>query len=84
MPLIEVQSKKLKANITIKPKPKFLPCQEHEIELKFYCETCDQLVCHYCIMKDHLKHDPDHDTEENGYQAQERAEQDYGASSKDD
>ena len=62
MPLIEVQSKKLKANIIIKPKPKFLPCQEHEIELNFYCETCDQLVCQCCIMKDHLKHDPDHDT----------------------
>ena len=35
-------------------------CVKHELELNFYCETCDQLVCHYCIMKDHLKHD--HDT----------------------
>ena len=30
------------------------------VELNFYCETCDQLVCQYCIMRDHLKHD--HDT----------------------
>ena len=35
-------------------------CQEHELQLNFYCETCDQLVCQYCIMKDHIKHD--HDT----------------------
>ena len=49
-----------KEGITIKPKSKFALCQEHELELNFYCETCDQLVCHYCIMKDHLKHD--HDT----------------------
>ena len=58
MPLNEVRSKK--EGITIKPKSKSAQCQEHELELNFYCETCDQLVCHYCIMKDHLKHD--HDT----------------------
>ena len=58
MPLNEVRSKK--EGITIKPNSKSALCQEHELELNFYCETCDQLVCHYCIMKDHLKHD--HDT----------------------
>ena len=58
MSLNEVQSKK--ENITIKPKAKFASCQEHEIELNFYCETCEQLICHYCIMKDHLQHK--HDT----------------------
>ena len=58
MPLNELQSKK--KDITIKPKSKFVLCPKHELELNFYCETCDQLVCHYCIMKDHLKHD--HDT----------------------
>ena len=58
MPLNEVRSKK--EGITIKPKSKFALCPKHELELNFYCETCDQLVCHYCIMKDHLKHD--HDT----------------------
>ena len=58
MPLNELQSKK--KDIIIKPKPKFALCPKHELELNFYCETCDQLVCHYCIMKDHLKHD--HDT----------------------
>ena len=58
MPLNELRSKK--EDITIKPKSKFALCQEHELELNFYCETCDQLVCQYCIMKDHFKHD--HDT----------------------
>ena len=58
MPLNEVRSKK--EGITIKPKSNSVLCQEHELELNFYCETCDQLVCQYCIMKDHFKHD--HDT----------------------
>ena len=34
-------------------------CQEHELELIFYCETCDQLVCQYCIVRYHIKHDHD-------------------------
>ena len=58
MSLNEVQAKK--EIVTLKPKAKFALCQEHEIELNFYCETCEQLVCHYCIMKDHLQHK--HDT----------------------
>ena len=58
MPLNEVQSKK--ESVTVKPKARIALCQEHEIELNFYCETCEQLVCHYCIMKDHLQHE--HDT----------------------
>ena len=58
MPLNEVRSKK--EGITIKPKSNSVLCQEHELELNFYCETCDHLVCQYCIMKDHFKHD--HDT----------------------
>ena len=37
-----------------------LLCQVHELELSFYCETCNQLVCQKCTMEDHLKHD--HDT----------------------
>ena len=58
MPLNELRSKK--EGITITPKSKFALCQEHELELNFYCETCDQLVCQYCIMKEHFNHD--HDT----------------------
>ena len=58
MPLNELRSSKEK--LAIKPKAKYAMCQKHELELNFYCETCDQLVCHYCIMEDHLKHD--HDT----------------------
>ena len=58
MPLNDLRSKK--EEVAIKPKAKYAMCQKHELELNFYCETCDQLVCQYCIMKDHLKHD--HDT----------------------
>ena len=57
IPLNELQSRK--EGITIKPKSKFALCQEHELELNFYCETCDKLVCQYCIMKNHLQHDHD-------------------------
>ena len=57
VPLTELRSKK---DITVQPKPKPLMCREHDIELLFYCETCDQLVCMYCTLKDHIGHS--HDT----------------------
>ena len=57
VPLTELRSKK---DVTIQPKPKAMMCREHDIELLFYCETCDQLVCMYCTVKDHNGHN--HDT----------------------
>ena len=57
VPLTELRSKK---DVTIQPKPKDMMCREHDIELLFYCETCDQLVCMYCTVKDHIDHN--HDT----------------------
>ena len=57
VPLTELRSEK---DVTIQPKPKALMCREHDIELLFYCETCDQLVCMYCTVKDHIGHN--HDT----------------------
>ena len=53
------QSKELRAkkkDFKIQPKTKPLLCQEHKAELSFYCGTCEQLVCHYCIMTDHNGH----------------------------
>ena len=59
MPLSELRAKK--EDLTIKPKSNFALCPKHEeLELNFYCETCDQLVCQYCIVRDHLNHN--HDT----------------------
>ena len=34
-------------------------CEEHEYELKHYCDTCDKLICLYCTTKDHNNHDHD-------------------------
>ena len=28
-------------------------CAVHEKKLKFYCETCDKLICHYCATSEH-------------------------------
>ena len=53
VPLTELRSKK---DVIIQPKPKAMMCREHDIELLFYCETCDQLVCMYCTVKDHNGH----------------------------
>ena len=46
--------------VNTQPKPKIPVCKQHEIELSFYCETCEQLVCMYCTVKDHNGHN--HDT----------------------
>ena len=45
-----------KKDINVRPKAKPLLCQEHELELNFYCDTCEQLVCHYCTTTDHNGH----------------------------
>lgn len=47
-------------SIPVQPKPKIPMCKQHNNEFKFYCETCQELVCMYCTIKDHIGHD--HDT----------------------
>ena len=40
---------------------KTLQCREHESnELPYYCETCNELICTYCTIKEHSGHN--HDT----------------------
>ncbi|XP_065907376.1 E3 ubiquitin-protein ligase TRIM71-like [Dysidea avara] len=58
LPLAELRSKK--DTPAIQAKVKIPLCKEHDYELKHYCETCDELVCVYCTMKDHSGHN--HDT----------------------
>ena len=31
-------------------------CKDHDEQLKYYCETCEQLVCMYCTVKGHNAH----------------------------
>ena len=53
IPLNELQSKKEEVNL--RPKKEML-CPDHELGLNFFCETCDQLVCHYCTTNEHSGH----------------------------
>ena len=52
--LVELQSKK--KQVDVRPKAKSLLCPDHDLEMNFFCETCDQLVCHYCITIEHTGH----------------------------
>ena len=49
---------KLRSNkdVSIQPKAISLTCKDHNIELLFYCETCEQLVCKCCVVKRHRNH----------------------------
>ena len=49
--------RKVKKDINVRPKAKPLLCQEHDMELNFYCGTCERLVCHYCTTTDHNGHE---------------------------
>ena len=51
--LTELRSNK---DVPIQAKVKVPLCKEHDYELKHYCETCEQLVCLYCTMKEHSDH----------------------------
>ena len=57
VPLTELKFNK---DVAIQPKAKAPICKEHDIELLFYCETCEQLICMYCTVKEHNGHN--HDT----------------------
>ena len=50
IPLTELKSSE---NIPMRAKTEALMCEKHSIELLFYCETCEELICMYCAMKDH-------------------------------
>ena len=54
IPLNELQSKKKEVNL--RPKAKEMSCQDHNLDMNFFCETCDQLVCHYCTTNEHNGH----------------------------
>ena len=58
VPLTELRSNK---SISLEAKVIKIPlCKEHDEQLKYYCETCEQLVCMYCTVKEHNGHN--HDT----------------------
>ncbi|XP_065920493.1 tripartite motif-containing protein 2-like isoform X2 [Dysidea avara] len=52
--LVELQSKK--KLVDVRPKAKSMLCPNHDLEMNFFCETCDQLVCHYCVTIEHTGH----------------------------
>ncbi|XP_065907834.1 tripartite motif-containing protein 2-like [Dysidea avara] len=57
VPLTELRSNK--ETPAIQAKVKIPLCKEHDEQLKYYCETCDELVCMYCTMKKHNGHNHD-------------------------
>ena len=57
VPLTELRSNK---SIPLEAKIKIPLCKEHDEQLKYYCETCEQLICMYCTVKEHNGHN--HDT----------------------
>ena len=56
VPLNELKSNK---GAPIQAKVKIPLCKEHDEQLKYYCETCEQLVCMYCTVKKHNGHHHD-------------------------
>ena len=46
----------LKKQVDVRPKAKSMFCPDHDLEMNFFCETCDQLVCHYCTTNEHNGH----------------------------
>ena len=56
VPLTELKSNK---DTPIQAKVKIPLCKEHDEQLKYYCETCDELVCMYCTVKKHNGHHHD-------------------------
>ena len=51
--LTELKSDK---DAPIQTKLTILLCKEHDEQLKYYCETCDEVICMYCTVKKHRGH----------------------------
>ena len=56
VPLTELKSNK---DAPIQAKIKIPLCEEHDEQLKYYCETCEELVCMYCTVTKHNGHNHD-------------------------
>ena len=56
VPLTELR---LNKDVPIQAKPIVPLCKDHDEQLKYYCETCDELVCVYCTVKKHNGHNHD-------------------------
>ena len=56
----------------VPPKKKKMYCKKHpEEKLKIFCETCQELACFYCTIRDHQNHQ--HDTVPNVFQKNKEA-----------
>jgi len=40
----------------IQTQAKFLRCRQHDNEMHYYCETCEEMICFYCTVKNHSGH----------------------------
>ena len=56
-PLTKLRSSK---DTLLQAKVNVPTCKDHDYELKHYCETCEELICLYCTLKEHRDHN--HDT----------------------
>jgi len=57
IPLAEL---KVTKDLPLQTKINIPLCKDHDEQLKYYCETCEELVCMYCTVKGHTGHS--HDT----------------------
>ena len=57
VPLTELKSNKDAP--AIQATEKIPLCKDHDEKLKYYCETCDELVCVHCTVKKHCGHNYD-------------------------
>ena len=54
IPLAELGS------VPIQTPTKPLRCKQHDNEMQYYCETCEEMICFHCTVKNHTGHS--HDT----------------------
>lgn len=56
VPFGELKSMK---DVSVNAKANVLMCEKHNVELSFYCETCEELVCMCCTTNEHSGHHHD-------------------------
>lgn len=54
--IVSLSELKTKKNVPLRTKPKTLMCKKHNVELMYYCVTCEKLICVCCTTQEHSDH----------------------------
>ena len=57
--MVSFKEFKISRDVSMRRRTQVLMCKKHNTELLLYCKSCEELICAYCITKEHSGHSYD-------------------------